>query len=319
MTPSELGQFACPHEVAALRRRPLYPVGIKVSTMVSTARIHAAVDFETLREFVARHDDGFVLEDRTRVSLYKKSGGFVGQCTLLFSPPSTTRTVNMKIFHNGSLQLTGIDVPRTGLAAIHAALLVCKRANALRASHRPVQVRDYQTVNINSNFTAGFKINQMALYEILSLVYGLFVIFDKTHYPGVNMKFFSNTTNRRHDGVCRCTEPCRNKKGKGYRDGDCRRITVSLFQAGSLIRGRAAPAHGDVRLHTRRARPAQPRDPRTRVQPHPDGRALTEPRPNRRRSIARPARRRPMPPDWRCSLLSRYFATYARAARARSS
>ena len=172
---------------------PVYPANIKVSTMVSTARIHSDVDFKTLREYVARHEDGLVLEDQTRVSVYTKSGGFVGQCTLLFSPPNTTRTVNMKIFHNGSLQLTGIDVPRTGLAAIHAALLVCRRAKALRSPH-PVRVRDYQTVNINSNFTKrGFNINQMALYEILSLTYGLFVIFDKTHYPGVNMKFFSNT------------------------------------------------------------------------------------------------------------------------------
>jgi hypothetical protein len=53
----------------------------------------------------------------------------------------------------------------------------------------------------------------------------------------VKTSFFWNTTNPKENGVCYCNDngdSC-NGKGRGAAKGECRKITISVFQSGKII------------------------------------------------------------------------------------
>ena len=89
---------------------------------------------------------------------------------------------------------------------------------------------------INSDFSVGFKIKRENLYELLVNEYGIYVTYEPDIYPGVNSKFFWNeeTINTKQRGVCCCTKKC-DGKGLGKGNGDCKKITVAIFQSGNII------------------------------------------------------------------------------------
>ena len=51
-------------------------------------------------------------------------------------------------------------------------------------------------------------------------------------YPGVNIKYYINTNNC--DGICNCSKMC-SGKGDANGDGDCKKVTVAIFQSGKII------------------------------------------------------------------------------------
>ena len=55
---------------------------------------------------------------------------------------------------------------------------------------------------------------------------------EKTIYQGINTKFFYNSNNK--NGVCCCTNFCK-VQGNGEGDGQCKRITISIFRTGRII------------------------------------------------------------------------------------
>ena len=95
---------------------------------------------------------------------------------------------------------------------------------------------DIEIVLINSDFSVGFKIKRENLYELLVNEYGIYVTYEPDIYPGVNSKFFWNedTVNTKQRGVCSCTKKC-DGKGLGKGNGDCKKITVAIFQSGNII------------------------------------------------------------------------------------
>jgi TATA-box binding protein (TBP) (component of TFIID and TFIIIB) len=56
--------------------------------------------------------------------------------------------------------------------------------------------------------------------------------YEPTIYPGVNIKYFYNNINEA--GVCNCSSKC-NGKGSGKGDGDCKKITIAVFNSGKII------------------------------------------------------------------------------------
>ena len=55
-------------------------------------------------------------------------------------------------------------------------------------------------------------------------------------YPGVNSKYFWNSEykNKELKGKCYCSSLC-SGKGKGNGEGNCKKVTISAFQSGSVI------------------------------------------------------------------------------------
>ena len=56
---------------------------------------------------------------------------------------------------------------------------------------------------------------------------------EKTIYQGVNTKFFYNALNP-DKGVCECEKGCKGQ-GTGEGEGECKRITMSIFRTGRII------------------------------------------------------------------------------------
>ena len=70
-------------------------------------------------------------------------------------------------------------------------------------------------------------------HKLLLNEYNLFSMLEKTIYQGVNTKFFYNTTNP-GKGICQCKNFCKGQ-GSGNGEGECKRITMSIFRTGRII------------------------------------------------------------------------------------
>jgi len=97
-----------------------------------------------------------------------------------------------------------------------------------------LSITRYNITLINSDFYVGFKLNRTNVYEYMLNQCGLLCDFDPCIYQGVLIKFYWNTIKNVQDGKCNCTIPC-NGKGVGDSNGECRKITVSVFQSGNII------------------------------------------------------------------------------------
>lgn len=86
---------------------------------------------------------------------------------------------------------------------------------------------------INSDYTTGFKIKRDILHSLLVNDYNVYSTYEPCIYPGVNTKYYWNTSNT-NDGVCNCANKC-NGKGTGNGDGKCKKVTISIFQSGAII------------------------------------------------------------------------------------
>ena len=98
------------------------------------------------------------------------------------------------------------------------------------------KITNYKIVLINSDFYAGFEIKRDILHQYLIDKYQIFSSYEPCIYPGVNSKFYWNKkyTHKTHLGKCYCSKLC-NGKGDGDGNGNCKKITVSTFQSGSVI------------------------------------------------------------------------------------
>lgn len=158
--------------------------------------------------------------------------------------PSYKREVhNIKVFHNGNMQLTGVKSLDGGrLAVEHIAQMVANIAISrpevlpLGLLNAPPIAANFRACLINSDFNAGYVLRRDRLYALLSgPSYSVQCVFE-TYYPGVKALFMWNASkvSEGQDGVCLCGVPC-NGRGDGNSLGNCRKITMSVFQSGCCI------------------------------------------------------------------------------------
>jgi len=98
------------------------------------------------------------------------------------------------------------------------------------------KIKDYNIVLINSDFYIGFEIKRNELHELLTNKYNIFSSYEPCIYPGVNSKYYFNESydNEEFKGKCYCDVYC-NGKGNAKGSGNCKKITISIFQSGSII------------------------------------------------------------------------------------
>ena len=98
------------------------------------------------------------------------------------------------------------------------------------------KIINYKIVLINSDYFIGFEIKRDELHKILVNKYKIYSSYEPCIYPGVNSKYYWNTEykNMPFMGKCYCNNFC-NGKGNGTDDGNCKKITISIFQSGSVI------------------------------------------------------------------------------------
>lgn len=163
---------------------------------------------------------------KTRKSNIKKKKIFYNQATIhVFE----NKIINVKLFNNGKIQMTGLKKPEHGKILINNLIKHLQKYELLPNKH--IMIEFYDLVLINSDFDIGFEIERENLQKEL-IKYGIYSSFEPCIYPGVNIKYFINSNNT--NGICCCDSIC-NGKGSGCGDGDCKKITIAVFKSGKII------------------------------------------------------------------------------------
>lgn len=174
----------------------------------------------------------------TKKKVAKKT--FFNQSTLVVRKrrednPSVFKEVNIKLFANGGIQMTGI----TGLSfgeTVLKWLLPILSALPKAVSENKLEIKTLKLQLINSDYHVNGNINRDTLHNILSEDYHLFSSFEKLIHQGVNVKYYYNKGKLEDtpQGICMCPNPCTGT-GEGEKIGDCKKITVLAFQTGDII------------------------------------------------------------------------------------
>jgi len=163
----------------------------------------------------------------------KKKGAFYNCFVLIIRIKENDifREIHVKIFNTGKLEIPGIQKDSTLYITLN---LLVKTLQPFCPKYLEYKKENISTVLINSNFTCNHFINRQKLAEILKYNYKIHVVFDPCSYPGIQCKFYYNTKNLIHDGVCKCKDRC-NKKGKGTGENECLEISFMIFRTGSIL------------------------------------------------------------------------------------
>lgn len=145
------------------------------------------------------------------------------------------KEVNIKLFGNGSVQMTGIHSEEFASETLEWLIRECGRLSE-SPFNSPPKVNKMNVQMINSDFSIGTPLHSEIIHAILRDRYMLFSIFEKTLYQGVDTKYYYNIKRAATTlpGTCGCTTLCTGQ-GNGDGDGQCKRITISIFQTGNII------------------------------------------------------------------------------------
>lgn len=238
-------------------KAPLFQkTDLRISTMVITAHWGMPIKLDSLFEQLPRimipawyPSEGILkFENKGQVlgSCYKDiftnrkitSKTFFNQSTMVLRRALADggwKEVNVKLFANGGIQMTGITSPVFARDAMEWLLetLQSLPESPYDGGDRTPIIDRFSVQLINTDYSLNRYINQDALHKILIHEYNLFSMLEKTIYQGVNTKFFYNTNNHL-SGVCQCPKICKGQ-GTGDGDGQCKRITMSIFRTGRII------------------------------------------------------------------------------------
>lgn len=144
------------------------------------------------------------------------------------------KEVNIKLFANGGIQMTGI----TGLEFARITLdwlLPILSALPTKMSEQPLFIKQLKIQLINSDYHVNANIHRDNLHQIMSERYSLFSSLEKLIHQGVNIKYYYNTSRTvGRPGICNCERPCQGQ-GEGDDPGQCKKITILAFQTGDII------------------------------------------------------------------------------------
>jgi TATA-box binding protein (TBP) (component of TFIID and TFIIIB) len=235
---------------------PLTMTPLRISTTVTTCHAGCPIKLHRLFENFQRWaipfgypGDGFlkmeyqtkVIGSSTRDVLTKRKvtdKTFFNQATLVIRKmlpnKSAWKEVNIKLFANGGIQMTGVPTPEFSLEAITYVLDSIKREDP-EVFTGTVNLNKFRIQLINSDYSINRQIHQEKLHKILSNVYNLFSSHESTIYQGVNTKYYYNKKgNVLKPGICTCKNACTGQ-GDGDGDGQCKKITISPFSSGKII------------------------------------------------------------------------------------
>ena len=216
---------------------------LHISAMVQIGKLNTKIELSELSKTLETNDNILYIEHGSHISkgVYnkkfskKKSDNrkyFYNQVTIhLFNSLKENKRVNVKVFNNGTIQMTGINSDEIGQTTIKTLIEEFnKLSNEDIFEMDEIQdVGSLETVLINSDFDIHSEINRESLHRSI-IQHGYMSSFEPCTYPGVNIKYYHNPLVNNF-GICDCEKPC-NGKGK---DNTCKKITIVAFKSGKII------------------------------------------------------------------------------------
>lgn len=236
---------------------PYTKTDLRISTMVITAHWGTQIDLDTLfnsfRSVIiptwypdigilkfehknmvlgAAHKDIFTNRKITSKSFFNQSTIVLRRKINEGTPNEGWKEVNVKLFANGGIQMTGVTSENFARESVEWLLDVIKSL-PVSPFAEPAAINRFSVQLINTDYALNKFINQDALHKLLINEYNLFSMLEKTIYQGVNTKFFYNTDHP-EVGICQCEKFCKGQ-GSGEGPAECKRITMSIFRTGRII------------------------------------------------------------------------------------
>jgi hypothetical protein len=235
---------------------------LRISTMVTTCHVGSGILLNRLFDnfklwaipfgypgegFLKMEYEKKVVGYSTRDVLTKRKvteKTFFNQATLVIRktfPGRGWKEVNIKMFANGGIQMTGVPTAEFSQEAIQFVMdqVVEKDPDVFCAVGTTNRMRPslqkFRIQLINSDYSINRQIYQDKLHKVLSNVYNLFSSHESTIYQGVNTKYYYNKKgNPLRPGICECKAQC-SGQGLGDGEGQCKKITISPFSSGKII------------------------------------------------------------------------------------
>ena len=226
------------------------PTSLRISTMTATCKINSNINLEeAAKMFIEiikeKKDIKYIEHGKTTAGISNKNISekkaakkkvFYNQMTVLVNLYEG-KSNNIKLFNNGAISMTGLKSVEDGEKAVEIVLKYMK-TNDLILENKDATVNDFKIVLINSDYYIGYEIKRSELHQLLINKYQIFSSYEPCIYPGVNSKYYWNQdytdSSKYKRGVCYCTNPC-NGKGEGSGNGNCKKVTIAIFQSGKLI------------------------------------------------------------------------------------
>lgn len=227
------------------------PSEYRVSTITCNATISTKVCLERFFEHVTIDANGFVWSEHGAKSKgirpKRKKGSndekkdkkyFDNQVTVIYKIGESYYP-NIKLFRNGNIQMTGIRSAEDGERMIQR---IAKEVQRIAKVHdanivdrvEDVVAKDFTIRMINCDFGFPFNIRRKNLHQLIISHYGNVCSFQPLTYPGVKLQYFWNMHGTSEHGICRCKKECYGK-GSGMGDGECKKVTVAIFDSGKIL------------------------------------------------------------------------------------
>lgn len=181
------------------------------------------------------------LEKQGRQKEKKENEHFYNSCSIVVKPSRAMKCINIKLFNNGKITLTGSKEGDDGLMACQVLLEELKRESQIFLEMEEekiagLRIIDYETTMINSDFDLNFKVDLTGFLNVIQRDSpNIYTKFNPEKYRGFIIGFFWNSSKGDlQDGICRCETRCKGK-GKGMGIGECKKVTISIFKSGSTI------------------------------------------------------------------------------------
>ena len=225
------------------------PEGLKFSTMTATSQIYIKEELEIEKiynnldinnnivyiEWANKNPKGLSPKQESQKKKKNKKV-FFNQITIVIVVGNDYN--NIKLFNNGAISMTGVKSETNGKRAVN--ILISNLKNIEGLLPEDTKMDYFNIVWINSDYKSSFEIKRPVLHQLLVNKYNIFSKFEPCIYPGVLSSFFWNEDYKNKEdkilGKCYCHNLCTGK-GDGNGDGQCKKITISVFQSGSVIIG----------------------------------------------------------------------------------
>jgi TATA-box binding protein (TBP) (component of TFIID and TFIIIB) len=236
------------------------PTPYKVSTITATGSINTPISLDSLFNFIEldKGDEGIVQVEfgnkktdtiqkcylKRPVEEYENGKKrFDNQVTIIYKKhvedAKKPMTINTKIFKNGNVQMTGIRVIEQGVQMIDKIIGIIKKIHTendvnIVENYESLENTNFRIRLINCDFKTGIEIRRDALFSLILRNYNVTVTYEPCIYPGVKIQYWWNDMNYKDDGGCYCKGKCVGK-GCGSGEGNCKKITIAVFQSGCVI------------------------------------------------------------------------------------
>ena len=217
---------------------------LRISTMTAISSLNSDINLNNLYKnfiitdkipFIQHGSHGIKGESnkaKRKPRKPEKKKTFFNQVTLHVS---CDKLVNVKLFNNGKIQMTGLKYENHGTKVLKILIPYILHLDQIKEdkilNSTEIIFEPMNIVLINSDFDIKYKIQRDVLHrEIIDA--GMYSSYEPCIYPGVNIKYYFNSN--QSNGICKCTSMC-NGKGDGVSDGGCKKITVAVFKSGKII------------------------------------------------------------------------------------